>query len=254
MSASGARLAIVTGAARGIGLSVVEHLAEAGLTVAMVDIDAAVEEGAARLCDQGLVVRAYRADVARGEEVRRIIETVNSELGAVQVLVNNAGVGGPFHLAEEVDEAEWDWIMGVNLKAVHFFTSTLLPDMKAAGFGRIVNIASIQGLVGSLRSSTYVASKHGMIGYTKTVAAEAGPHGITCNAICPGYVDTALGIQEDEVDDYRARVLAKSPVPRTAAPAEIARVVLHLVDEKAGYINGASIVVDGGISAHLGIT
>ena len=144
--------------------------------------------------------------------------------------------------------------MNVNLKAVFLFTSLLLPAMKSSGFGRIINIASIQGLFGSARSSTYVASKHGMIGYTKTIAAEAGPFGVTCNAICPGYVETGMVTQDRTIDQYTQRVLARSPVKRISLPSEIARVVLHLIDDGAGFINGSSIVVDGGLSAHLGIT
>ncbi|MCL6454359.1 MAG: SDR family oxidoreductase [Alicyclobacillus sp.] len=248
--------AIVTGAARGIGEATAKRLAEMGMRVAVLDIRA---EDAGRVAEEieqsGGTALAVACDVRRRDDVERAIAAAESAWGApVSVLVNNAGVGGPFHRVDEVSDEEWTWIIEVNLKSVFLFTRNLLPKMRQAGYGRIVNIASIQGLLGSAHSSTYVASKHGMIGYTRTIAAEWGPYGITCNAICPGYVDTRLGVQEDVIPDYMQRVMAKSPVKRIAQPVEIAALVSHLVGPYGGYINGAAYAIDGGISAHVGIT
>jgi 3-oxoacyl-[acyl-carrier protein] reductase len=248
-------VAIVTGAARGIGAATASLLAEQGMAVALLDVEeAALAETTGRLAEKGHLVRALRCDVGLRTSVEAAILEVETQLGAVQVLVNNAGVGGPFHRVDEVSDEEWDWIINTNLKSVFLFTRNLLPKMKAQGYGRIVNVASIQGFLGSARSSTYVASKHGMVGYTRTIAAEWGAYGITANAVCPGYVDTALGIQPAAVQDYLAKVMAKSPVQRVAQPREIAELIAFLASPNAGYLNGAVIPIDGGITAHVGIT
>ncbi|MGZ4123164.1 MAG: SDR family NAD(P)-dependent oxidoreductase [Tumebacillaceae bacterium] len=249
------QVALVTGAGRGIGAATAKHLAAEGFAVGVLDV--LLEEAQAvadAIQSAGGQALAIRCDVGKRADVEGAIETVEREFGAITTLVNNAGVGGPFHRVDQVSDDEWDWIINTNLKSVFFFTRNLLPKMKEQQFGRIVNIASIQGLLGSAHSSTYVASKHGMIGYTKTIAAEWGEHNITCNAICPGYVDTALGVQTDKISDYMTRVLQKSPIKRIAKPEEIAALAAHLVGPHGGYINGASYVIDGGISTHVGIT
>ncbi|MCX7571804.1 3-oxoacyl-ACP reductase FabG [Tumebacillus sp. DT12] len=248
-------VALISGAGRGIGAATAKMLASEGVAVGVLDVllDEA-EAVAQQIRDAGYQALALKCDVGLREDVENAISTVEKEFGPITILVNNAGVGGPFHRVDQVSDDEWEWIMNTNLKSVFLFTRNLLPKMKEQGFGRIVNIASIQGLYGSAHSSTYVASKHGMIGYTKTIAAEWGEHGITCNAICPGYVDTALGVQTDKISDYMQRVLAKSPVKRIAKPEEIAALVRHLVGPHGGYINGSSYVIDGGITSHVGIT
>lgn len=248
--------AIVTGAARGIGAATAKLLAQQGMRVALLDVQVeGVEAVAAQIHQAGGQALALRCDVSQRGDVEDAIAAAESEwTQPVTVLVNNAGVGGPFHRVDEVSDEEWDWIVGINLKSVFLFSRNLLPKMKAVGYGRLVNIASIQGLLGSAHSSTYVASKHGMVGYTRTIAAEWGAFGITCNAICPGYVNTHLGVQEAAISDYMQRVMEKSPVQRVAEPVEIAALVGHLVGPYGGYINGSAYTIDGGISAHVGIT
>jgi 3-oxoacyl-[acyl-carrier protein] reductase len=248
-------VAIVTGAGRGIGAATARMFAAQGLKVGVLDVlEKEAEAVASQIRESGGEAIAIRCDVGKREDVESAISTMEAKFGTPLVLVNNAGVGGPFHRVDQVSDDEWAWIINTNLKSVFLFTRNLLPKMKAQGYGRIVNVASIQGLLGSAHSSTYVASKHGMIGYTKTIAAEWGPHGITCNAICPGYVDTALGVQTDKISDYMRRVMEKSPVKRVASPDEIAALILHLAGPHGGYINGASYTIDGGISSHVGIT
>jgi 3-oxoacyl-[acyl-carrier protein] reductase len=249
------KVAIVTGAGNGIGKAIARQLAEHGAKVALLDIarDKA-EEAAAEMEDLGLTVTGIACDVSLRSEVDSAVQTIKERFGTISILVNNAGVGGPFHRADQVSEEEWDWILNTNLKSVYLFCHQLLPDMKQKRYGRILNIASIQGLFGSAHSSTYVASKHGMIGYTKTIAAEWGEFGITCNAICPGYVDTALGVQTDKISDYMERVMHKSPVKRIATPDEIAALAMHILGPYGGYINGSAYTIDGGITSHVGIT
>lgn len=249
------QVAIVTGAGRGIGAATAKMLAAQGVKVGVLDVLAEEAEAVTgQIRKSGGEALAIRCDVGIREDVENAISTIEAQFGTPLVLINNAGVGGPFHRVDQVSDDEWEWIINTNLKSVFLFTRNLLPKMKEQGYGRIVNVASIQGLLGSAHSSTYVASKHGMIGYTKTIAAEWGHHGITCNAVCPGYVDTALGVQTDKISDYMQRVLEKSPVKRVASPDEIAALILHLVGPHGGYINGASYTIDGGISSHVGIT
>ncbi|MEW9672238.1 SDR family NAD(P)-dependent oxidoreductase [Ammoniphilus sp. 3BR4] len=249
------KAAIITGAGRGIGAETAKLFAKQNIAVAVLDRD---EQSALKVAQQiereGGLALAISCDVGKRDDVEEAITVVERKWGTPLILVNNAGVGGPFHRVDQVSDEEWDWIINTNLKSVFLFTRNLLPKMKEAGYGRIINIASIQGLLGSAHSSTYVASKHGMIGYTKTIAAEWGRFGITCNAICPGYVDTQMGIRPEDISDYYQRVMEKSPVKRVAHPIEIAALVAHLAGEHGGYINGASYTIDGGISAHVGIT
>ena len=166
---------------------------------------------------------------------------------------SNAGLGGPFHRVDEVDKAEWDALFGVNVEGVRFMCRWALPRMKASGYGRIVNIASLLGLFGGARSSTYAATKHALIGFSKSIAAEWASSGITCNAVCPGYVDTPmtgatvaamavrLGRSEDEA---RALLEKRQPIRRLIQPDEVAAAVLACVEN--GAINGQGINVDGG--------
>ncbi|QRG69478.1 SDR family NAD(P)-dependent oxidoreductase [Brevibacillus choshinensis] len=249
------KIAIVTGAGRGIGAATANFLAAEGISVGVLDVNL---ENAQRISNNilnsGGNSIAIKCDVGNVEHVENAIKTIENEFGVPTILVNNAGVGGPFHRIDQVTDEEWEWIMNTNLKSIFYFCRRLLPKMKNLEFGRIINVASIQGLLGSAHSSTYVASKHAMVGYTKTIAAEWGQYGITANAICPGYVDTALGVQTDKINDYMDRVLQKSPVKRVAMPEEVASLIVHLVGPHSGYINGASYTIDGGISAHVGIT
>jgi 3-oxoacyl-[acyl-carrier protein] reductase len=255
LAAHSAPVAIVTGAARGIGAAIARELAERRISVALLDIDPKTTKQTAALLDApGVKVLAVRCDVSKDDAVRRAVAVVRRQLGEPSILVNNAGIGGPFHRIDEVSNREWDQIMSTNLRSVFLFARSLLPGMKARGFGRIVNIASVHGLFGAARSSTYVASKHAMIGYTRAIAAEWGAFGITCNAVCPGYVETAMGAQDDKIQDHRRRVLERTPVGRIAMPDEVAALVGQLTDRRTAYVNGAVIVIDGGLTAHLGLS
>jgi len=247
-------VALVTGAGHGIGAAISRKFAENGLIVAMLDIDEAATKKLEKIIlSSGGQALTVPCDVSNKGSVESALSLVESKLGSISILVNNAGVGGPFHRIDEVNDEEWDWIINTNLRSLFFFCRALLPKMKASGFGRIVNLASVQGLVGAARSSTYVASKHAMVGYTKAIAAEWGEFGITCNALCPGYVDTRLGVQDSQVSNHFAKVLAKSPVKRIASPSEVATWAHHLIGPDSGYLNGSIIVLDGGMSSHLGI-
>jgi 3-oxoacyl-[acyl-carrier protein] reductase len=243
-------LAVVTGASRGIGAAIATVLAESGLRVALVARDVeALSRLETKLTAAGAQARSFACDVTDEASVNATLARIEASLGTPGVIVNNAGVGGPFHRADEVDQAEWDALFSVNVDGVRHFCRWALPRMKANRFGRIVNISSIQGLFGGARSSTYAATKHAIIGYTKAIAAEWGAYGITCNAICPGYIDTEMLANADP--GSRKELLRRIPAGRFGSAEEVARLVAFITGSFGGYINGSALVMDGGLSSHL---
>jgi 3-oxoacyl-[acyl-carrier protein] reductase len=245
-----AHLAVVTGASRGIGAAIATVLAESGLRVALVARNVeALSQLESKLSATGAQVKAFACNVADEATVNATLEKIEASLGTPGVIVNNAGVGGPFHRADEVDAQEWDSLFGVNVDGVRHSCRWALPRMKARGFGRIVNISSIQGLFGGALSSTYVATKHAIVGYSKAIAAEWGAYGITCNALCPGYIDTEMLANADP--GVRKELVRRIPVGRFGNAEEVARLVAFITGPFGGYINGSALVMDGGLSSHL---
>lgn len=247
---AGARLAVVTGASRGIGAAIAEVLAESGFRVALLARDAqALARLEKKLTAAGAQAQSFVCDVADEASVGATLARIEARLGVPGVVVNNAGFGGPFHRADEVSREEWDALFGVNVDGVYHLCRWALPRMKTAGYGRVVNISSIQGLFGGARSSTYSATKHALIGYTKSLAAEWGAYGITCNAVCPGYIDTEMLLNADAAS--RSALLQRIPVGRFGTPEEVARLVAFLVGSHGGYVNGSALVMDGGLSSQV---
>lgn len=239
--------ALVTGAASGLGRAIASALAGAGARVTVADIDA----DAARAVAEEIGGETWIADFSDTEA----LEGVSCE---ADILVNNAGIQR-IHPLEEFPLSEWQLINRLMLEAPFLLTKAVLPGMYERGWGRIINLSSIHGLRASPYKSAYVAAKHGLMGLTKVTALEGGPHGVTCNAINPGYVMTPIvqrqvadqaqtrGIGEDQVmEDV---FLAHSAVPRLAEPEEIADLALFLASDAAAVITGAAHVVDGGWSA-----
>jgi 3-oxoacyl-[acyl-carrier protein] reductase len=248
-------IAVVTGAGRGIGAAITRKLASERLLVVMIVNQSMGLAGelAADIRSAGGRVEIVQCDVSRSSEVDRAVDTITAAWGIPSILVNNAGVGGPYHPVHEVSEEEWDWIMNTNVKSMFMLSKRLLPKMREAGFGRIINMSSIFGHLGGAQSAAYATSKHAILGLTKSIAAEWGPYGITCNAICPGFVSTDMGVQEAQVDNHLLRILDKSPVKRVAAASEVADLVYYLTGASGSFINGSSFIIDGGITAHTGI-
>ncbi|MGK2284542.1 3-hydroxybutyrate dehydrogenase [Pedomonas sp. V897] len=255
------KTAAVTGSTSGIGLAVAEALASAGCNVALSGLGdpAANEALRARLeADHGVKVTLNSGDLSKPAEVRAYIEDAIAAFGAVDILVNNAGVQ---HVSavEDFPDDRWELILALNLSAAFYATKAALPGMKARGWGRIINIASAHGLVASPFKSAYVAAKHGLIGFTRTVALECAETGITCTAICPGYVNTPLvqgqirdqavahNMSEDRV--VREVILAAQPSKRFVEPAEIAATVLFLCSPAGASITGVPLSLDGGWTA-----
>ena len=256
------RTAIITGSTSGIGLGIARAFAAAGYNVVLNGLGdaAAIEEVRAALAaETGAEVVYDQADMSNPEAIAAMVAAATTRFGAVDVLVNNAGIQFVAPI-EEFPPARWDLILQINLSAAFHATQHALPGMKARGFGRIINIASAHALVASPFKSAYVAAKHGIAGLTKTVALEAAEHGVTVNAVCPGSVMTPLvqqqipeqaaarGISEEAV--IRDVLLAAQPTRRFVTVEEVAALTLFLAGEQAGSITGAIIPIDGGWTAH----
>ncbi len=256
MSLAG-RTAIVTGSNSGIGLGIARELARAGADVVLnsfteTDEDHALAEGIAE--EFGVRARYVRADMAKGADCRALVEAA----GACEILVNNAGIQ---HVApvEAFPAEKWDAILAINLSSAFHTTAAALPLMRAAGWGRVINIASAHGLTASPYKSAYIAAKHGVVGLTKTVALETAEEAITCNAICPGYVLTPL--VEAQIPDQMAAhdmdrdsvvrevMLARQPSREFVTVEQIGGTAVFLCSDAAAQITGTTISVDGGWTA-----
>ena len=261
MTSLAGRTAVVTGSTSGIGRAIAGSLAGAGANVVLNGFGDAEDIEAIRVgleADHG--IRAFHdgADMTKPAEITRMVETAGSTFGAVDILVNNAGIQ---HAApvDELPPDRWDAIIAINLSAAFHTTRAALPGMKARGWGRIVNLASAHALVASPFKSAYVAAKHGMLGLTRTVALETAQSGITCNAICPGFVRTPLveaqipnvarasGVAEEDV--VRDVLLASQPTRRFVGVDEIGALAVFLCSDAAQSITGAALPIDGGWTA-----
>src|SRR5687767_10979584 len=255
------KTALVTGSTSGIGLGIATRLAAEGANVVLNGFGerAAIERISSELRDRYRVTVTYDdADMTQPESIGVMLHKAIAQFGAVDVLVNNAGIQ---HVApvEEFPPGKWDAIIAINLSAAFHTVRAALPVMKARRWGRIVNIASAHALVASPFKSAYVAAKHGIAGFTKTVALEVAEHGITVNAICPGYVLTPLvekqipdtakarGITEEQVK--RDVLLAAQPTKRFVAVEEVAGIAAFLCSPAAASVTGALLTVDGGWTA-----
>ena len=246
---TGRRPAIVTGAGSGIGRAIAQRLAEGGNPVAVLDLDeAAAEAVAGELRDKGHEAVACGVDVSDRPQVNAAVQRVREALGPVLVLVNNAGLPGFTPFLKITDEL-WDRIMAVNLSGPFYCTQAVLPDMIEAGWGRIVNISSSSAQGGQQYMVHYVSSKAGLIGFTKALALEFGPKGITVNTIPPGFIDTPMlraseeqGLLGTSVD----RIAEATPVRRAGRPGDIAAACAFLVSDEASYVTGQVIGVNGG--------
>ncbi len=250
------KVAIVTGAASGIGLAVAHDLARRGVRVTVSDID--VEGGRAAVAAiPG--ARFQTADMANSEQVQRLVnETIEAE-GRVDILVNNAGIQYVASITE-FPEAKWRQIIEIMLTAPFLLTKAVLPGMYARKWGRIINIASVHGLRASAFKSAYVTAKHGLLGLTRVTALEGAEHGVTCNAICPSYVRTPLvekqiadqarvhGIPESEV--VEKIMVTEGAIHRLLEPEEVAQLVTYLCTNAASGITGSAQTIDCGWTAH----
>ncbi|MCQ4263643.1 short chain dehydrogenase [Stutzerimonas stutzeri] len=245
------QVALVTGAAAGIGRATAQAFAEQGLKVVLADIDeAGIRDGAESIRAAGGEAIAVRCDVTRDEEVKALIEQTLAHYGRLDYAFNNAGIEIEQGRLAEGSEAEFDAIMGVNVKGVWLCMKHQLPVMLAQGGGAIVNTASVAGLGAAPKMSIYAASKHAVIGLTKSAAIEYAKKKIRVNAVCPAVIDTDMFRRAYEADPRKAEfAAAMHPVGRIGKVGEIATAVLYLCCDGAAFTTGQALAVDGGATA-----
>jgi NAD(P)-dependent dehydrogenase (short-subunit alcohol dehydrogenase family) len=239
------KIAVVTGAARGMGAAIARTLADRGAFVAACDIDEeAVGRAATSILDAGGAAQPYTLDVSMQDAVRDAIDRIVDERGGVHILVNNAGILYPTGFDRITDE-EWRRTLAVNLTGPFYLCQACFGPMKRAGFGRIVNMSSSAGRSTSdLGGAHYTVSKAGLLGLTRHLAKEGGPE-ITVNAVCPGIIDTEMAAKHSTKEQL-AGILDHLPLRRIGTPQDVANLVAFLVSDDAAYITGESIEIDGG--------
>ena len=239
------RIALVTGAAQGIGLAIAEAVAAEGSTVYGADVNAErMEQSAAAVREKGFKARALQLNVADRASCEKAVAAILEQEGRLELLVNNAGITRDGLLMRMKPE-DWDAVLGVNLTGAFTLTQVATRAMVSQRFGRVVNVASVVGLMGNPGQANYVASKAGLIGFTKVVAKELAGRNITCNAVAPGFIATAMTEKLD--DRQREMMMSTVPLKRPGTPADVARAVCFLLSEDASYITGQTLSVNGGM-------
>jgi NAD(P)-dependent dehydrogenase (short-subunit alcohol dehydrogenase family) len=256
------RVAVVTGAGSGIGRAIALRLGAEGASVTVADWAVEGGEATAKLIQSaGGRARFVACDVAEEAAVRDLMETTVASEGGIDALVSNAGIPGSNVRVDELDVAEWDQVLAVNLRGVFLCAKHAIPSMRQRGQGAIVNIASTFGMVGAHHAAAYAASKGGVIALTRQLAVDYGPDNIRVNAVCPGYVDTDMSGRRARMDPAaataakatREAAAALQPLGRQAETSEIAGAVAFLVSDDASFATGSILVIDGGCTAHFNL-
>lgn len=244
------KVALITGGGSGIGRASALRLAEEGARVMISDVNEVGGEETARLIEANGGEAAFvRCDVAQASEVEAMVKSTVQRFGGLDIALNNAGVGGAMLNADKLEEDVWDFVMNVNLKGVWLCTKYELPEMLRRGGGSIINVASLAGLLGFRGNAVYAASKHGVIGFTKSVALEYARLGVRVNAICPGFTETPMVTNMiAEVPRMEDMTRNSSPMRRLGRVEEIADAVLYLASDMSSFVNGHSLTLDGGAS------
>jgi NAD(P)-dependent dehydrogenase (short-subunit alcohol dehydrogenase family) len=254
------KVAVITGAAGGIGLATAARLADDGAAVVLVDNQSGPLVAAREaLAGKGLNALAVSADVSDVDAAATVVERAIRAHGRLDIVVNAAGIQ-PYGTVVDTEPEDWDRVLAVNLKAIYLIARRAVPVMASGDGGAIVNIASIQSLASSARVAAYAASKAGILGLTRSMAVDHAADGIRVNAVCPGSVDTPLlrfaaeaNRGDRSADDMIAAWGAMHPLGRVGQPAEIASLVSYLAGPEAAFITGSTLTIDGGVMAKLGI-
>ena len=239
------RVALVTGSGQGIGRAIAMKLAESGAAVVVNDIGQTAEAVAEEIKGMSRQSLAIMADVSRSEDVTRLVDTAMAAYGRIDILVNNAGITRD-HLLMRMSDEDWDRVIDIDLKSVFLCTRGVLRHMVKQRWGRVISIASIVGVVGNRGQANYASAKAGIIGFTRTVAKEVASRGITANAIAPGFIETEMTRRLE--DAWKQELKQRIPLGYLGSPEDVAEVVAFLASEKARYITGQVLGVDGGLA------
>ena len=240
------RVAIVTGGGRGIGRAIALKLAGAGATVVVSDIlEREAEAVAGEIKSAGGQSLVCLADVSSSSDVTRLAEATMKDYGRIDILINNAGIARD-QILVRMPEEDWDKVLAVDLKSVFLCSKAVMRPMLKARWGRIVSLSSIAGVMGNPGQANYASAKAGIIGFTRTLAKEVGSHGITVNAVTPGFIDTDMTRQMDQKRLQEIKKLI--PLNRFGTPQDVAEVVAFLASEEAGYVTGQVLGVNGGMA------
>ncbi len=242
------KTAIVTGAAHGIGRAIAALFADQGAAVLVADVDQdAGETVVTEIQDAGGHAQFVRTDVSSLDDIERAVKVAAQTTDRIDVLVNNAAHLVDWLDAQQATPEQWDHSYAITLKGPALFTRAVLPYMVAQQHGSIINIASIQGLLGARTSAAYTSMKHALVGLTRSAAVDFGPQGIRVNAICPGPIRTR--ISPPEGSEWHQRQIAKTMLARTGEPREVAWAAVFLASDESSYVTGITLPVDGGWSA-----
>jgi 3-oxoacyl-[acyl-carrier protein] reductase len=240
------KVAVITGAAQGIGYATARKFLDEGAAVALVDLSAeALQSARASLKVNGEIIESFAVDVTRRDQLDEMVGRLRGRFGRIDILVNNAGITQDARI-QNMTEEQFDRVIDVNLKGTYNSCKAVLAPMLEQGSGVILNASSVVGIYGNFGQTNYAASKFGVIGFVKTWARELGPKGIRCNAVCPGFI--ATHILESIPQRVLAQLTERVPLKRLGRPEEVANVYAFLASDEASYINGAVIEVAGGLT------
>lgn len=244
MNDNSRKIAVVTGASRGIGQAIAFELGKTATVIGTATSDAGAEKISTALADNGIHGRGYVLDVASQDSIDAFAKAVQGEFGAVAILINNAGITRD-NILMRMKADEWEDVINTNLNSIYRMSKTLVRGMTKSRWGRIISISSVVGSSGNLGQSNYAAAKAGLEGFSRALAMEIGSRGITVNAVAPGFIDTDMTRELGE--EQTSALLSKIPLARYGKPEEIAAVVAFLASEQAGYITGETVHVNGGM-------